>query len=74
MLFRSWLARVVEVGKKRMILGVVEATRAQEAVPDYTKSLTGNVKGLRIGVPTNYFFDGVNEQTVKASSVASIRP
>ena len=47
-----------------------DPTAAQEAVPDYTKSLTGNVKGLRIGVPTNYFFDGVNEQTVKAVRAA----
>ena len=30
----EWLARVVEAGKRRMILGVVEATRPQEAVPD----------------------------------------
>lgn len=26
-------------------------------VPDYTATLTGDVKGLRIGVPTSYFFD-----------------
>ncbi len=30
----EWLARVAEVGKKRMILAVIEATRPQEAVPD----------------------------------------
>ena len=32
----EWLARVVEAGKRRMILAVVEPTRAQEAVPDLT--------------------------------------
>ena len=32
----EWLARVVEVGKRRMILSVVEMTRAQESVPDLT--------------------------------------
>jgi aspartyl-tRNA(Asn)/glutamyl-tRNA(Gln) amidotransferase subunit A len=32
-------------------------------VPDYSKSLTGGVKGLRIGVPTEYFFDRVEAET-----------
>ena len=32
----EWLARVVEAGKRRMILAVVEPTRPQEAVPDLT--------------------------------------
>ena len=41
----EWLARVVEVGKKRMILGVVEATRAQEAVPDLTLAFAPIKKG-----------------------------
>ena len=30
----EWLARVVEVSKRRMILGVVEPTRPQECMPD----------------------------------------
>jgi aspartyl-tRNA(Asn)/glutamyl-tRNA(Gln) amidotransferase subunit A len=34
-----------------------DATAAREPVPDYSKALRGDVKGLRIGVPTNYFFD-----------------
>ena len=41
----EWLARVVEVGKKRMILGVVEATRPQEAVPDLTLAFAPIKKG-----------------------------
>ena len=32
----EWLARVVEAGKRRMILAVVAPTRPQEAVPDLT--------------------------------------
>jgi aspartyl-tRNA(Asn)/glutamyl-tRNA(Gln) amidotransferase subunit A len=28
-------------------------------VPDYTDSLTGDIRGLRLGVPTNYFTDDV---------------
>jgi len=34
-----------------------DPTAAREPVPDYSAALTGQVKGLRIGVPTNYFFD-----------------
>ena len=30
---------------------------ADEPVPDYTAALTGDVAGLRIGVPMEYFFD-----------------
>jgi len=43
-----------------------DATAAAEPVPDYTKALTGNVKGLRIGVPTAYFFDGIDTETAAA--------
>jgi aspartyl-tRNA(Asn)/glutamyl-tRNA(Gln) amidotransferase subunit A len=39
-----------------------DATAAAAAVPDYAQSLTVNVKGLRIGVPTEYFFDGINAE------------
>lgn len=41
-------------------------TAATAAVPDYAKSLTGNIKGLRIGVPTEYFFNGINAETEAA--------
>ena len=41
----EWLARVVEAGKRRMILGVVEMTRAQEAVPDLTLAFAPVKKG-----------------------------
>ena len=34
-----------------------DATCSSERVPDYEKALTGNVKGVRIGVPTNYYYD-----------------
>jgi len=53
----------------------MDPTATQDRVPDYTRSLIGNVKGLRIGIPTNYFFDGVNPQTVTAvrAAVAQLR-
>ena len=41
----EWLARVVEVGKRRMILGVAEMTRPQEAVPDLTLAFAPVKKG-----------------------------
>jgi len=47
-----------------------DSTAAQEPVPDYAKAMTGGVKGLRIGVPTNYFFQNINPQTVKAVRAA----
>jgi len=33
-------------------------------VPDYQKAMTGNVKGVRIGVPTEYFFVGIQPETL----------
>lgn len=48
----------------------MDPTAANEPVPDYAKTMTGTVKGLRIGVPKNYFFDGINEQTDKAVRAA----
>lgn len=41
----EWLARVVEVAKRRMILGVVEPTRPQEQVPDLTLAFAPIKKG-----------------------------
>ena len=43
-----------------------DRTAAASPVPDYTKALTGNVKGLRIGVPAEYFFDRVHPETEAA--------
>ena len=41
----EWLARVIEVGKRSMILGVAEATRVQEKVPDLTLAFAPIKKG-----------------------------
>ncbi len=38
-------------------------TAATAPVPDYSKALTGNVKGLRMGVPTGHFFENVHPET-----------
>ena len=39
-----------------------DATTSHRAVPDYTAGLEGGIKGLRIGLPENYFFEGVDEE------------
>ncbi len=35
-------------------------------VPDYSKALTGKVKGMRLGIPTKFFFDRVHPETEAA--------
>ena len=52
-----------------------DPTALDQPVPDYLRALTGNVKGLRIGVPTNHFFDGINAETEKAvrTAIASLK-
>ena len=43
-----------------------DATSAHEPVADFTSTLTGNVKGLRIGVPRAFVSDGVDEDVRRA--------
>ena len=37
-----------------------DATSIDSRVPDYTRSLTGSIEGLRVGIPKEYFVDGVD--------------
>jgi aspartyl-tRNA(Asn)/glutamyl-tRNA(Gln) amidotransferase subunit A len=37
-----------------------------EPVPDYSAGLHDGIKGLRVGVPTNYFFDQLDEEVEAA--------
>lgn len=37
---------------------------ADRPVPDYAAALSGEIRGLRIGVPHRYFFDGTQAQVV----------
>jgi len=39
-----------------------DATSAPVAVPDFTACLTSDVRGLRIGVPKEYFIDGMQPE------------
>ena len=47
-----------------------DSTSVDMPVPDYTKCLTGDIKGMRIGVPKEYFVEGMQkevEDSIKAS-------
>jgi aspartyl-tRNA(Asn)/glutamyl-tRNA(Gln) amidotransferase subunit A len=39
-------------------------------VPDYVQGLTGDVRGLRVGVPDEYFLDGMQAEVVDAVRTA----
>ena len=43
-----------------------DSTSADVEVPNFAAALTGDIKGLRIGVPKEYFAEGVGEASVKA--------
>ncbi len=47
-----------------------DPTSSREPVPDYEATLNGNVKGLRVGVPTNYFMDDADPEIVAAITAA----
>ena len=43
-----------------------DSTSAPHPVPDYTAALTADLKGLRIGVPREYFGEGIQPQVEEA--------
>ncbi len=45
-------------------------TSAPEPVPDFTDSLTGEVRGLRVGVPREYFGEGIDPEVKGAVGAA----
>lgn len=42
-----------------------DSTLEDIPVPDYTKALTGDVKGMKIGVPKEYFIEGIKPEVKK---------
>ena len=64
------------VADAAVALGVIagpdpaDATSAPEPVPDYTAALTGDVRGLRIGVPRALFELGVDDDVAAAVDAA----
>lgn len=55
-----------------LILGVIaghdpmDATCMDLAVPNYRAALRGDIKGLKIGIPKEYFIDGMDAEVEKA--------
>ncbi len=47
-----------------------DSTCSARPVPDYEKALTGDVKGLRIGVPKEYFVEGMEREVEVAVRAA----
>ena len=67
-----------DVEDAAMLLNVIsghdekDSTSVKTDKKDYTKALVKDVKGLKIGVPKEYFGDGINEE-VKQSVKAAIK-
>ena len=49
-----------------------DSTSVPQPTPDYTQCLTAEIKGLRIGVPKEYFFQGMQPE-VKTAIEAAIK-
>ena len=54
-----------DVGDAALVLNAIaghdprDSTSINRDVPDYTKALTGDISGLRVGVPKEYFVEGM---------------
>jgi aspartyl-tRNA(Asn)/glutamyl-tRNA(Gln) amidotransferase subunit A len=48
----------------------LDPTSAAEPVPDYEAALDGDLRGVRVGVPTTYFLDGADAPVVEALEAA----
>jgi len=64
------------VADAALTLGIIagadsrDATSADTAVPDYAASLTGDIRGLRIGVPRAFVSEGVDPRVKSAFDAA----
>ncbi len=47
-----------------------DSTSVKRTVPDYTKALSSDVRGLRIGIPKEYFIDGIQPDVEKSVRAA----
>lgn len=50
-----------------------DPTTSQEPVTDYAAALTGEIGGLRVGLPQNYFFDHVGGEILAAVQASARR-
>ena len=47
-----------------------DSTSVPHPVPDYAAALTGNIKGLKVGLPREYFISGIDKEVNQAVSAA----
>jgi aspartyl-tRNA(Asn)/glutamyl-tRNA(Gln) amidotransferase subunit A len=47
-----------------------DSTSVEQPVPDYTKSLNDDIKGLRIGLPKEYFSEGLSPEVAQVVQAA----
>ncbi|MDD3905345.1 MAG: Asp-tRNA(Asn)/Glu-tRNA(Gln) amidotransferase subunit GatA [Candidatus Omnitrophica bacterium] len=65
-----------DVEDAALLLGAIaghdemDSTSVDLPVPDYTRSLVKDVKGLRIGVPKEYFIEGLNKEVAAGVNAA----
>jgi aspartyl-tRNA(Asn)/glutamyl-tRNA(Gln) amidotransferase subunit A len=50
-----------------------DSTSADEAVPDYTQALSDDVQGLKIGLPSEYFVEGLDPEIEAAVRQSAAR-
>ncbi|HEY7790914.1 MAG TPA: Asp-tRNA(Asn)/Glu-tRNA(Gln) amidotransferase subunit GatA [Vicinamibacterales bacterium] len=65
--------RVEDVARALSVLAgedPADATSSREAVPDYSAALTGDVRGVRIGVPKHLLQEGVDPDVLQATTTA----
>jgi len=46
-------------------LDVKDTTSVDVAVPDYRSQITGDIKGLKVGIPKEYRVDGLSDEIIK---------
>ena len=67
-----------DVRDSATLLGVLsghdlrDSTSIPQPVPDYTQALTGNIKGLKLGLPKEYMIGGLDTE-VKAAVDAAVK-
>ena len=72
MLARSLVPRATAPRVLTVIAGddPLDPTSSREPVADYEAAMNGDLRGLRIGVPTNYFLDDADSPVVAAMEAA----
>ncbi len=56
----AWLLQAMAGSDRR------DPSAAQQLVPDYAAALTGDIRGLRIGVPVTHYFDDADPEVITA--------